>query len=179
MSLAAPGALLRHHPVLRVAAWLYPVATIADVLATANHYLLDVITAPGVLVLAYAIAAALALARRLGAPRLLPWPAHRSGVHRLRYPSCLKIGLVNTLDLRPGAGWISGPAVEVRAGGPGARRLFADVVQLGECVVRQGERGGGDVVTQMRDGGGAGDEQDGRRALEQPGPGQGLSYVNI
>jgi hypothetical protein len=64
----AAGALLRH-PALRAAAWLYPAVTVADVLATANHYLLDVITAPGVLLLAYAIVAAPALARRL---RVLP-----------------------------------------------------------------------------------------------------------
>jgi hypothetical protein len=74
----ALGPLLRHHPVLRAAARLYPAATIADVLATANHYLLDVITAPGVLLLAYAVAAAPALARRPGVPRLQPWLAHRS-----------------------------------------------------------------------------------------------------
>jgi hypothetical protein len=64
--------------VLRAAAWLYRAATIADVLATANHYLLDVIIAPGVLLLAYAVAAAPALARRPGVPRLRPWLAHRS-----------------------------------------------------------------------------------------------------
>jgi PAP2 superfamily protein len=63
----AASALLRH-PALRAAVWLYPAATVADVLATANHYLLDVITAPAVLLLAYAIAAAPALARRLGLP---------------------------------------------------------------------------------------------------------------
>jgi len=61
----AAGALLRH-PALRAAAWLYPAITVADVLATANHYLLDVITAPAVLLLAYAIAASPALARRVG-----------------------------------------------------------------------------------------------------------------
>jgi hypothetical protein len=51
----------------RVAVWLYPAATVADVLATANHYLLDVITAPGVLLLGYAIASTPALTRRLSA----------------------------------------------------------------------------------------------------------------
>jgi hypothetical protein len=71
------SALLRH-PALRAAAWLYPAATVADVLATANHYLLDVITAPTVLLLAYAIAASPALARRLGLP-----PAR----HRPRRPA--------------------------------------------------------------------------------------------
>ena len=41
-----------------------------DVLATANHYRLDVITAAGVLALAYALAAALQLAYRYGIGRL-------------------------------------------------------------------------------------------------------------
>jgi hypothetical protein len=61
----AAGALLRH-PALRAAAWLYPAVTVADVLATANHYLLDVVTAPAVLLVAYAIVASPALAHRLG-----------------------------------------------------------------------------------------------------------------
>jgi hypothetical protein len=61
----ACGALL-HRPLLRAAAWLYPAATSVDVLATANHYLLDVITAPGVVLLAYAIALLPRFARRLG-----------------------------------------------------------------------------------------------------------------
>jgi hypothetical protein len=52
---AAP--LLRGHPVLRAAVWLYPAATILDVLATANHFLLDIILAPGVLMIAYLLAA--------------------------------------------------------------------------------------------------------------------------
>jgi hypothetical protein len=59
-------------PALRLLVWLYPVATILDVLATANHYWLDVILAPGVLVLAYGIAAAPMLARRYGL-----WPPRR------------------------------------------------------------------------------------------------------
>lgn len=59
----AACAMIRR-PALRAAVWLYPAATIVDVLATANHYLLDVITAPGVLLLAYAIALSPALARR-------------------------------------------------------------------------------------------------------------------
>jgi hypothetical protein len=61
----ACGALLRR-PVLRAAAWLYPAATAVDVLATANHYLLDVITAPGVVLLAYAIALLPRFVRRHG-----------------------------------------------------------------------------------------------------------------
>ena len=54
----------------RVAVWAYPMLTTVDVLATANHYLLDAVTAPAVLALAYATAAAL--------PTLAPlfrWPA--------------------------------------------------------------------------------------------------------
>jgi hypothetical protein len=59
--------LLRRHRALRLAVWLYPVATVADVLATANHYLLDVITAPVILLLGYAIAAIPSLVRRVAA----------------------------------------------------------------------------------------------------------------
>jgi hypothetical protein len=59
----AAGTMIRR-PALRAAVWLYPAATIIDVMATANHYLLDAITAPGVVVLAYAIAASPALIRR-------------------------------------------------------------------------------------------------------------------
>jgi hypothetical protein len=56
--------------------WLYPVATVLDVLSTANHYMLDVVTAPAVVVLAYAIALAPSLARRA-------WPRP----YRLRKPT--------------------------------------------------------------------------------------------
>jgi hypothetical protein len=61
-------------PALRIVVWLYPVATVLDVLATANHYWLDVITAPAVLVLAYALAAVPEYIRRHGLrmPRGLP-----------------------------------------------------------------------------------------------------------
>jgi len=53
------------HPAAQAAIWLYPVATTLDVMSTANHYLLDVITAPVILLLAYGIAAIPALARFL------------------------------------------------------------------------------------------------------------------
>ena len=56
-------------PALRALVWLYPVATVLDVLATANHYWLDVITAPAVLALAYALAAVPEYIRRRGARR--------------------------------------------------------------------------------------------------------------
>jgi len=53
----------------RAAAWAYPMLATVDVLATANHYLLDAVTAPAVLALAYATAAELpALAPLLRLP---------------------------------------------------------------------------------------------------------------
>jgi hypothetical protein len=52
-------------PLLRVIVWLYPVATVADVLATGNHYLLDIITAPGLLLLGYAVALTPVIVRML------------------------------------------------------------------------------------------------------------------
>lgn len=61
--------VLVRRPVLRVLLVLYPVATITDVLATANHYPLDVVTAPGLLLLAYAIVTAPGLARGMRARR--------------------------------------------------------------------------------------------------------------
>jgi hypothetical protein len=63
-------------PLLRAVVWLYPVATVTDVLATANHYLLDVITAPGLLLLAYAVVLAPALSRHVAQFRLRPQPAN-------------------------------------------------------------------------------------------------------
>jgi hypothetical protein len=59
--------------------WLYPALAVIDVLATANHYWLDVITATGVLALAYALAASLELARR---HRIGRRPQPRSSVSR-------------------------------------------------------------------------------------------------
>jgi hypothetical protein len=59
----ASQALLRH-PALRAALWAYPALTVLDVLATANHYTLDVLTAPAVLLLACAIPGLPAFARR-------------------------------------------------------------------------------------------------------------------
>lgn len=75
---AVAAAALVKHPALRAALWLYPVLTALDVLATANHYWLDAITAVGVLALAYALAASLALVRQRGLkppPRRSPRPA--------------------------------------------------------------------------------------------------------
>ncbi len=56
-------------PILRAAVWVYPVATTADVLATANHYLLDVITAPAIVLLGYGLVLT---------PALIGRRAHRS-----------------------------------------------------------------------------------------------------
>ena len=43
----------------RAVAWAYPALTVADVMATGNHYLLDVLAGPVVVLLAYAVAAGL------------------------------------------------------------------------------------------------------------------------
>jgi hypothetical protein len=64
-------------PGWRAVIWLYPVATVADVFATANHYLLDVVTAPGLLLVAYAIALAPRLSRNLHQGQFVPWLARR------------------------------------------------------------------------------------------------------
>jgi hypothetical protein len=61
---AIAGTALVRRPILRALLWLYPAATIVDVLATANHYLLDAITAVGLLTLGYVIAVAADRARR-------------------------------------------------------------------------------------------------------------------
>jgi hypothetical protein len=61
---AVVASTLLRRRALRAVVWLYPAATVVDVLATANHYVLNVLTAPGALLLAYLVAAALARARR-------------------------------------------------------------------------------------------------------------------
>jgi hypothetical protein len=48
----------------RAIVWVYPAATVADVMATGNHYLLDVLAGPVVVLLAYATAAGAAAAVR-------------------------------------------------------------------------------------------------------------------
>jgi hypothetical protein len=63
-------------PALRVLVWTYPFVTALDVLATGNHYLLDIITAPGLLVLGYAVALTPALVRRLRTRQLVRQPSH-------------------------------------------------------------------------------------------------------
>jgi PAP2 superfamily len=73
---AVAVAALVKRPALRAAVWIYPALTVLDVLATANHYWLDAITAIGVLALAYAIAASLGLARAALIPAR-PWSRPR------------------------------------------------------------------------------------------------------
>jgi hypothetical protein len=75
----AAGALLHRHRVLRVVVWLYPIATVADVLSTANHYWLDVIAAPVLLALAYVLAVTWTAGRRRCAGRSGPRRAGRGG----------------------------------------------------------------------------------------------------
>lgn len=53
-----------HRRLWRAVAWVYPALTVADVMATGNHYLLDVLAGPVVVLLAYAIAAGLEAAVR-------------------------------------------------------------------------------------------------------------------
>ncbi len=60
---AIAGAALVRRLILRALLWLYPAATITDVLATANHYLLDAITAVGLLSIGYGLAVAADRAR--------------------------------------------------------------------------------------------------------------------
>jgi hypothetical protein len=69
-------------PLLRAALWLYPIATVTDVLATANHFLLDVITAPGLVLLGYAVALTPALARQLRRRQLMPRLTGNPGAQR-------------------------------------------------------------------------------------------------
>jgi hypothetical protein len=87
VAIALSGVL--RHPLLRAAVWLYPVATVADVLATANHYLLDVVTAPGLLLVAYAVVLAPALGRHLARRRIGPRPRHAAAT-----PGAVTTGVV-------------------------------------------------------------------------------------
>jgi hypothetical protein len=71
---AIAGTALVRRPVFRALLWLYPAATITDVLATANHYLLDAVTAVGLLAIGYGLA--------LAADRARPRLASRRAVGR-------------------------------------------------------------------------------------------------
>lgn len=50
--------------------------------------------------------------------------------------------------------------------------LLADGVELGDGVARKYQLGGGDVLAQVGDGRGAGDQHHGRRPLQEPGESQ-------
>jgi hypothetical protein len=67
---ALVGQDLLRRRIWRAAVWAYPAATTIDVLATANHYVLDAIAAPAVLAAGYGTVVALpALARHAHLPR--------------------------------------------------------------------------------------------------------------
>lgn len=86
---AIAGTALVRRPALRALLWLYPAATIADILATANHYLLDVLTAPGLLLLAYALALAAERARGRLITRhhaATRWAHAASSLRAIRWP---------------------------------------------------------------------------------------------
>jgi hypothetical protein len=57
--------------------------------------------------------------------------------------------------------------------------LPADAVQFRDRVGGQDQVRGGDVLAQVRHGRGARDEDDGRRALEQPGQGDLMDNVAV
>jgi len=59
----AASAMLRRR-LWRILVWAYPLLTTLDVLATANHYILDAIVAPAVLLLGYGAAATLPVLAR-------------------------------------------------------------------------------------------------------------------
>jgi hypothetical protein len=84
---AVAAAALVKRPLARATLWIYPALTVADVLATANHYWLDVLTAVGVLALAYILAAALERARRRGVKRW-PWRRPAGPRHGARCVPC-------------------------------------------------------------------------------------------
>jgi hypothetical protein len=96
---AIAGTALVRRPVLRALLWLYPAATITDVLATGNHYLLDAITAVGLLFIGYVLALAADRARtHLGSRRSLAGASAASspGAIRLAYgassPRAIPVG---------------------------------------------------------------------------------------
>jgi PAP2 superfamily len=99
----AATALVRR-PILRVLVWLYPAATIVDILATANHYVLDVLTAPGLVLLGYGLAIAVERARgRLASRRPGPirWGYTAWSPGAIRWP----FGWSSALVIRAPNGW--------------------------------------------------------------------------
>jgi hypothetical protein len=105
---AIAGAALVRRPLLRALLWLYPAATIADILATANHYVLDVLTAPGLVLLGYGLATAVerarwrVLARRQAAAR---WAHAASSLGAIRGLHGWSFALV----IRGPDGWAAAP----------------------------------------------------------------------
>jgi PAP2 superfamily len=105
---AIAGAALVRRPLLRALLWLYPAATIADILATANHYVLDVLTAPGLVLLGYGLAMAVerarwrVLARRQAAAR---WAYAASSLGAIRGLHGWSFPLV----IRGPDGWVAVP----------------------------------------------------------------------
>lgn len=103
----ASSAMLRRR-LWRILVWAYPLLTTLDVLATANHYILDAIVAPVVLLLGYGAAAALPIlarrARLTAVVSRLARPAKRdeSVGHRLGYlvPDPLKLSLAGLVTER-------------------------------------------------------------------------------
>jgi len=103
---AIAGAALVRRPILRALLWLYPAATIVDILATANHYVLDVLTAPGLVILGYGLAMAVERARgRLASRRSAPvrWGYAPSSGGVIRWP----FGWSSALVIRAPSGWSS------------------------------------------------------------------------
>jgi hypothetical protein len=103
---AIAAAALVRRPLLRALLWLYPAATIADILATANHYVLDVLTAPGLVLLGYGLAIAVeytrwrVLARCQAADRYAGWSVGAiRGMQGWSFP----------LVIRRPHGWVAAP----------------------------------------------------------------------
>jgi hypothetical protein len=106
---AIAGAALVRRPLLRALLWLYPAATTVDILATANHYVLDVLTAPGLVLLGYGLAIAVertrwrVLARRQAAAR---WSGAASSLGAIRGLHGWSFPLV----IRGPDGWAAAPS---------------------------------------------------------------------
>jgi hypothetical protein len=127
---AIAGAALVRRPLLRALLWLYPVATIADILATANHYVLDVLTAPALVLAGYGIAMAVErgrwrlVARRQGTTR---WADAASSLGAIRGLPGWSLPLV----IRGTDGWAAAPNGRVHGAVlacalPGAGRAGSD-----------------------------------------------------
>jgi PAP2 superfamily len=154
---AIAGATLVRRPALRALLWLYPAATIVDILATANHYLLDVLTAVGLLFLGYVLA--------VGADR-----AHTrlAGRHAAAAPSGLGTWTPRVVPIGNGVSaipavrrgyWVSSPGAAsrgydgsarkaIRAGYPGSPRVIKPHGAVLTCALPDAHasgRGAGDT----------------------------------